>query len=106
MQNTHKLSLVGFDNVWQDFIFPSVVILPRLKILDISVDGNGCPMLESLSLVINVYNDKEEVYCNFNIPTLKRLKLTTSGYRSIYKVVLNVPNLEYLGVSGFSAHFL
>ncbi|KAL7605427.1 hypothetical protein Lser_V15G15556 [Lactuca serriola] len=105
-----KLKIIGSNNVWQDFIFPSLVMLPSLKTLDFIVNRkasvnafrliNGCPMLESLSLVINDYNDKEEVYCNFNIPTLKRLQLTTSGYRSIYKVVLNVPNLEYLGVSG------
>ncbi|KAJ0814883.1 putative F-box domain, FBD domain, leucine-rich repeat domain superfamily [Helianthus annuus] len=85
------------------------VNLPCLKTLDVVVYTNpfdnafrlirGCPMLESLSLeVIWCAHNGDYV---FNIPTLKRLKLTniTCGYAVNY-VVLRVPNLEYLYVGG------
>ncbi|KAI3507120.1 hypothetical protein L1887_21910 [Cichorium endivia] len=58
---------------------------------------NGCPILESLSLEVTWRNDEEEY--NFNIPTLKRLELRTlKSVSVINRVVLNVPNLEYLFV--------
>ncbi|KAI3750757.1 hypothetical protein L2E82_21551 [Cichorium intybus] len=87
--------------------FPSQVLLPCLKTLEISVMTkpsmnafkliNGCPILESLSLEVTWHNDKEEY--NFNIPTLKRLELRTLKCVSVInRVVLNVPNLEYLFV--------
>ncbi|CAH1416545.1 unnamed protein product [Lactuca virosa] len=82
-----------------------VVMLPGLETLDLNVSRiscvnlfrfiHGCPVLESLSLEI-LWPDDEVDY-NFNIPTLKRLELRMSSlYTS--KVVLNVPNLEYLCV--------
>ncbi|XP_035842243.1 FBD-associated F-box protein At4g10400 [Helianthus annuus] len=89
---------------------PSFVNLPCLKTLDIAGHRSsivnvfklidGCPVLESLSLEVTRHTNKKDYI--FNIPTLKRLKLT---YRSctnnvINKVVLRVPNLEYLLVSG------
>ncbi|KAI7742254.1 hypothetical protein M8C21_033987, partial [Ambrosia artemisiifolia] len=96
--------------VWQ---CPCLVNLPCLKTLDIVVRNNpfvnafelihGCPVLESLSLEA-VILDEEEDYV-FNIPTLKRLKLTLQRpFRTSVakKVVLNVPNLEYLFVGGIS----
>ncbi|KAI7742252.1 hypothetical protein M8C21_033985, partial [Ambrosia artemisiifolia] len=92
--------------VWE---CPCPVNLPCLKTLDIAVRDNpfvnafelirGCPALESLSLEVTIH--KEEDYV-FNIPTLKRLKLTLQRvWTSVtQKVVLNVPNLEYLFVGG------
>ncbi|KAJ9563551.1 hypothetical protein OSB04_008711 [Centaurea solstitialis] len=88
---------------------PSSVDLPCLKTLDVvvsketSVSGfkliHGCPVLESLSLQVAWRNDEQEY--NFNIPTLKRLKLITMKCVSVInRVVLNVPSLEYLFVGG------
>ncbi|KAI3764210.1 hypothetical protein L2E82_14214 [Cichorium intybus] len=91
---------------------PPGVILPCVKTLDISVFRepfvhvykliNGCPVLESLCLSLEAlrWGDDTEEY-NFTIPTLKRFELRTPRYTSdISKVVLNVPNLEYLILSG------
>ncbi|MFS8021013.1 putative leucine-rich repeat domain superfamily [Helianthus anomalus] len=64
----------------------------------------GCPILESLSLEVTKCNSEEDLI--FNIPTLKRLKLSLSFINPasvINKVVLNVPNLEYLFVDGVSS---
>ncbi|KAK9074363.1 hypothetical protein SSX86_006961 [Deinandra increscens subsp. villosa] len=93
--------------VWE---CPSLVYLPSLKSLDISVYTNpfvnafklihGCPMLESLSLEVNVHEKDEEDYI-FDIPTLKRLKVTLRDSASVInKVVLRLPNLEYLLIGG------
>lgn len=62
-------------------------------------------MLERLSLII-VLDHGEEEY-NFNIPTLKRLNLVLhSKFGSVNKVVLNLPNLQYLLFGGrFSCPF-
>lgn len=102
-----RLDCGVFDlDVWN---CPSPVDLPCLKTLDIVVSKEpsasafklirGCPVLESLSLHVTWRNDEEEY--NFNIPTLKRLKLTTGKCVSVInKVVLNLPNLEYLFVDG------
>lgn len=87
---------------------PSVVTLPCLKTLDVMVYSNpfdtvfklihGCPALENLSLEITRRNSADD-YC-FEIPTLKRLTLSIfSSISAIHRVVLNVPNLEYLCVS-------
>ncbi|KAI7742670.1 hypothetical protein M8C21_027813, partial [Ambrosia artemisiifolia] len=93
-------------SVWE---CPSRVNLPCLKTLDIVVYSNpfdnafklvyGCPMLESLSLEV-AWCDHRGDYV-FKIPTLKRLKLTLlkCGY-AVNRVVLHVPNLEYLYVGG------
>ena len=57
----------------------------------------GCPLLENLTLEIMRRESEENYY--FEIPTLKRL--TLSILRSIEtnnKIVLNVPNLEYLSI--------
>lgn len=86
---------------------PSVVTLPCLQTLDVIVHSNpfdtvfklihGCPALENLSLEITHRNSADD-YC-FEIPTLKRLTLSIfSSISAIHKVVLNVPNLEYLCV--------
>ncbi|KAK9074362.1 hypothetical protein SSX86_006960 [Deinandra increscens subsp. villosa] len=93
--------------IWE---FPSSVNLPCLKTLDIIVHTNpaanafklicGSPMLESLSLEVKFRNKDEEDYI-FNIPTLKRLKVTLPYTVSIInKIVLHVPNIEYLFVGG------
>ncbi|XP_076946707.1 uncharacterized protein LOC143618341 [Bidens hawaiensis] len=60
----------------------------------------GCPVLESLSLKVIIWK-KEEDYI-FNIPTLKRLKLRLHRmFTSLSnKLILNLPNLEYLSVRG------
>ncbi|XP_076946708.1 F-box/LRR-repeat protein At3g59200-like [Bidens hawaiensis] len=95
------------QSVWK---WTSSVCLPCLKTLDIVVYKNpfqstfklisGCPMLECLSLEVTIRNDEKNYI--FNIPTLKRLKLTFSSVITIVvkEVVLNVPNLEYLFVGG------
>lgn len=85
------------------------VNLPCLKILDIIVYGNpffnafklisGSQVLESLSLEILSHNGTEEDYI-FNIPTLKRMKLSFHDCSDTNKVILRVPNLEYLYVGG------
>ncbi|MFS8021008.1 putative leucine-rich repeat domain superfamily [Helianthus anomalus] len=93
---------------------PYPVNLPCLKTLDIVAYNNpfanafkfisGCPMLESLSLEVTKCNSEEDLI--FNIPTLKRLTLSLSFRKPasvINKVVLNVPNLEYLFVDGVSS---
>ncbi|KVH97371.1 F-box protein At4g09920-like [Cynara cardunculus var. scolymus] len=102
-----RLDCGVFDlDVWN---CPSPVALPCLKTLDIAVSRepsasafkliHGCPVLESLSLQVLWRNDEEEY--NFNIPTLKRLRLITMKCVSVInKVVLNLPNLEYLFVGG------
>ncbi|KAK9074367.1 hypothetical protein SSX86_006965 [Deinandra increscens subsp. villosa] len=85
------------------------VNLPCLKTLDIVVTTkpfvnafkliSGCPVLESLSLEVTSSKDKKDYV--FNIPTLKQLKLRLVRCRSVInKVVLNLPNLEYLFVGG------
>ncbi|MFS8021011.1 putative F-box domain, leucine-rich repeat domain superfamily, F-box-like domain superfamily [Helianthus anomalus] len=96
------------SRVWE---CPCPVNLPSLKTLDIVVFNNpfvnafelirGCPILESLSLEIFIHKEEEEDYI-FNIPTLKRLKqIVQRVYSSVTKkVVLNVPNLDYLFVGG------
>ncbi|PWA71741.1 FBD-like protein [Artemisia annua] len=87
----------------------SSINLPNLITLDINVAYTplndafkliqGCPILVNLSLKIKGWNDKEDY--TFNIPTLKRLKLSTfSSSRMVNKVILNVPNLECLIVDG------
>ncbi|KAK1412156.1 hypothetical protein QVD17_33169 [Tagetes erecta] len=105
---TLTLRQSGYDiyNVWE---FQCPVNLPCLKTLDIGVFADpfvnafklvsGCPVLESLSLEITWRGDERDYV--FNIPTLKRLKLTwVKAVTLIHKVVLNVPNLEYLFVGG------
>ncbi|KAM0050464.1 putative F-box domain, FBD domain, leucine-rich repeat domain superfamily [Helianthus debilis subsp. tardiflorus] len=110
-----RLDRCGIDhrNVWE---FKCPVNLPCLKTLDILVLSNpsvsafklisGCPMLESLSLHV-VSRDRDEEDYVFNIPTLKRLKLKTSLWVSFtHKVVLHVPNLEYLCVEELFSLFI
>ncbi|KAJ0430587.1 putative F-box domain, FBD domain, leucine-rich repeat domain superfamily [Helianthus annuus] len=98
----------AFRDVWE---FKCPVNLPCLKTLDIAVYAtpsvnafkliSGCPKLENLSLEVTWFNMNEEEDYVFNIPTLKRLKLTWSKYDlRINKVILNVPNLEHLYVCG------
>ncbi|KAF5757160.1 putative leucine-rich repeat domain superfamily [Helianthus annuus] len=104
--------------VWE---CPSLVNLPCLKTLDIAVRENpflrknpfvnafelirGCLVLESLSLGVGIH-EEEKGYI-FNIPTLKRPKLTLQRVCALVtkKVVLNVPNLEYLFVGGMFQQF-
>nr|XP_043625827.1 putative F-box/FBD/LRR-repeat protein At4g13965 [Erigeron canadensis] len=93
---------------WEDRNITFPIDLPLLKTLDIKVYSNpnlnafkiirGCPLLESFSL--HVFQDLGDEEYYFNIPTLKCLEL--NSFRGIYikKVVLNVPNLEELFVSG------
>ncbi|KAJ0669148.1 putative FBD domain, leucine-rich repeat domain superfamily [Helianthus annuus] len=87
----------------------SPVNLPRLKTLDMVAYTNpfvnvfklinSCPVLESLSLEITMCKYKKDFM--FIIPTLKRLKLSFIKHASVLnKIVLNVPNLEYLFVHG------
>ncbi|KAI7727297.1 hypothetical protein M8C21_027569, partial [Ambrosia artemisiifolia] len=98
--------------VWE---CPCLVNLPSLKTLDIAVFDDpfvnafelirGCPVLERSKHLEVIKNKAVEEEYVFNIPTLKRLKLT---WRRAFptsvtkKVVLNVPNLEYLFVGGIS----
>ncbi|KAI3498098.1 hypothetical protein L1887_33844 [Cichorium endivia] len=102
------LTKLRLDASCVDLTVPFPVILPRLKTLDISIKNrpslnafrviHGCPVLERLSLLIRLCDDED---CKFNIPTLKRLELTTYGQAPVInKIVLNLPNLEYLGVDG------
>ncbi|KAJ0633859.1 putative F-box domain, FBD domain, leucine-rich repeat domain superfamily [Helianthus annuus] len=87
---------------------PCRVNLPCLKTLAIFVYKNpflnafkliaGCPVLESLYLKVSFYDGVEDYI--FRIPTLKRLKLTFLCSPVVNKVVLDVPNLEYLFVGG------
>lgn len=86
----------------------SLVNLPCLKTLDIVVHSkpfdyafkliNSCPILENLCLEIKQRDSEEDYY--FEIPTLKRFSLSILKSISVTnKVVLNVPNLEYLFVN-------
>ncbi|PWA60521.1 FBD-like protein [Artemisia annua] len=109
-----KFRLHHASKFWNNWDWPSSANLPNLKTLDIVVvhykppDNafkviRGCPILENLSLEIGrqwSWHSKEDY--NFNIPTLKRLKLTTlqGSLFGANKVVLNLPNLEYLAVYG------
>ncbi|PWA62518.1 FBD-like protein [Artemisia annua] len=107
---------VGFNsqhsNVWD---WPTQVNLPCLKTLDIAVFSNpslnafkligGCPVLESLSFEVDHRSGEEEY--RFSIPTLKHMKLRIRKSDPINKVVLNVPNLEDLFISGWwCSHFV
>lgn len=87
----------------------SSVNLPCVKNLEIVILNepcehvfkviHGCPKLESLSLRIRWWNHEEDY--SLKLPTLKRLELSISESTSlINKVVVNVPNLEYLLVDG------
>ncbi|KAJ0449001.1 putative F-box domain, FBD domain, leucine-rich repeat domain superfamily [Helianthus annuus] len=99
-----RLDHIAYDHdVWES------VHLPCLKTLDIAIYTNplvnafklvrGCPILESLSLEVQCCKDEEDYL--FDVPTLKRLKLTLYCSQSFNnKVVLIVPNLEYLFVGG------
>ncbi|GKA35884.1 FBD-like protein [Tanacetum coccineum] len=89
--------------------------LPCVKTLDVAVFDNpslnafkligACPVLESLSFKIDNRSDEEEY--RFTIPTLKHLKLRIRKSDPINKVVLNVPNLEDLFISGWwCSHFV
>ncbi|KAJ0430577.1 putative F-box domain, leucine-rich repeat domain superfamily, F-box-like domain superfamily [Helianthus annuus] len=94
-------------NVWGT---QSPINLPCLKTLDIVLWKtpfliafnliHGCPVIENLSLEVKDCGD--EKLFKYNIPTLKRLKLTYAYVINDVKntVVLNVPNLEYLFVGG------
>ncbi|XP_022024832.1 FBD-associated F-box protein At3g52670 [Helianthus annuus] len=92
------------STVWK---CPCQVTLPCLKTLDITVYTNplvsafklisGCPVLESLYLKVGYVGF---VHYTFNIPTLKRLKLTLLCSSDINEVIIDVPNLEYLFVGG------
>ncbi|KAI7742249.1 hypothetical protein M8C21_033982, partial [Ambrosia artemisiifolia] len=99
-----RLDHISYDHdVWES------VHLPCLKTLDIAIYTNplvnvfklvsGCPMLESLSLEVQCCQYEEDYL--FDIPTLKRLKLTLYCSQSFSNtVILNVPNLEYLFIGG------
>ncbi|MFS8021021.1 putative leucine-rich repeat domain superfamily [Helianthus anomalus] len=88
----------------------SPVNLPCLKTLDIVLWKtpflvafnliHGCPVIENLSM--EVKDCGEEKLIKYNIPNLKRLKLTYAYVTKDVKntIVLNVPNLEYLFVGG------
>ncbi|KAI7741176.1 hypothetical protein M8C21_019355, partial [Ambrosia artemisiifolia] len=112
-----RLESSGYDylNVWE---FKCPDNLPCLKTLDMFVFSypsvnafkliSGCSMLESLTLNVCVRQEDEEDYV-FNIPTLKRLKLTSFKIRRgswTHKVVLHVPNLEYLCVQSLCSLFV
>uniref|UniRef100_A0A251RTA2 Putative F-box domain, Leucine-rich repeat domain, L domain-like protein n=1 Tax=Helianthus annuus TaxID=4232 RepID=A0A251RTA2_HELAN len=106
-----KLRLERWACDGKDWGCPSSVNLPCLKTLDVVVHSDpfvnafkligGCPMLESLSLEVTRRKKFAGCYI-FNIPTLKRLKLTFALVitSDINKVVLRVPNLEYLFLGG------
>ncbi|GKC44931.1 FBD-like protein, partial [Tanacetum coccineum] len=113
-----SLKLIGHYKTEFSWECPPSIYLPNLKTLDIidnfkrfdininsiSCDNifkliRGCPLLEDLSLKIhNMPGYIEDFY--FKAPTLKRLKLALLYWCSddIHKVVLNVPNLEYLHI--------
>ncbi|GKB30642.1 FBD-like protein [Tanacetum coccineum] len=114
-----KLSLKLIHPFYNKFSWecPPSIYLPNLKTLDItdnfkrcdfnfnsiSCDNifkliHGCPLLEDLSLKIHMPGNTEDFY--FKAPTLKRLRLALLYYSSndIHKVVLNLPNLEYLHI--------
>ncbi|KAI7741180.1 hypothetical protein M8C21_019359 [Ambrosia artemisiifolia] len=87
------------------------VNLPCLKTLDITGYANlvpsafklinGCSVLESLSLKVTFSGGLEDYL--FNIPTLKRLRIIFichEFHKNMNKVVLNVPNLEYIFFDG------
>ncbi|KAJ0435486.1 putative F-box domain, FBD domain, leucine-rich repeat domain superfamily [Helianthus annuus] len=110
-----RLEPSGYDgqNVWE---FKCPVNLPCLKTLDMFVFSypslnafkliSGSPMLESLSLDVRVRAEDEEDYV-FNIPTLKRLTFTSFKCGSwTHKVVLHLPNLEYLCVEELCSLFV
>lgn len=108
-QSLTKLMLHDSCMSWPFWDFPSSVNLPNLKTLDIVVTSSpstnifnvihGCPLLEHLSLLIRWCYAEEDYY--FKIPTLKRLNLSIITSLSFTnKVVLNVPNLEFLHVDG------
>ncbi|KAK9074366.1 hypothetical protein SSX86_006964 [Deinandra increscens subsp. villosa] len=79
------LEMVGFVNSYAD-IFKLI---------------SGSPVLESLSFEVRWRPHLDETDCIFNIPTLKRLKITSPSLANrSNRVVLNVPNLEYLFVGG------
>nr|GEZ45143.1 hypothetical protein [Tanacetum cinerariifolium] len=96
---------------------PPSIYLPNLKTLnitdnfkhfDININSiscdiifkliDGCPLLEYLSLKIHMPSTTEDFY--FKAPILKRLRLALlyNSENGIHKVVLNVPNLEYLHI--------
>ncbi|PSR86425.1 F-box/FBD/LRR-repeat protein [Actinidia chinensis var. chinensis] len=100
------------------FDFPSVVYLPNLKVLHVSVHFpsndltqklfSSCPMLEDLRIRANVEHEKETVF-NVNLPALKIFKLQLVALldnehfergitHSKNKVVVNAPLLEDLAV--------
>nr|GEX04385.1 FBD-like protein [Tanacetum cinerariifolium] len=114
-----KLSLKLINPFYNEFSSecPPSIYLPNLKTLDITDNFNhfdininsiscdnifklidGCPLLEDLSLNIHIPSTTEDFY--FKAPTLKRLRLALLYYSAndIHKVVLNVPNLEYLHI--------
>ncbi|KAJ0430547.1 putative F-box domain, FBD domain, leucine-rich repeat domain superfamily [Helianthus annuus] len=105
-----KLRITHKFNHYYNWVCPSSVYLPCLKTIDIARYSSsiinvfklihGCPVLESLSLEIAKHNNEGDYI--FNIPTLKRLKLIFRSRTNyvINKVVLRVPNLEYLFVGG------
>ncbi|XP_042757525.1 F-box/LRR-repeat protein At3g59200-like [Lactuca sativa] len=111
---TLRLAIGGCDSdVLNVPTIPSGVTLPCLKTLDIRVFNEpfvnvckliyACPILESLSLSLEKrrWREDNQEY-SFNIPTLKRFELRTPRCTSsISKVVLNVPNVEYLILGGF-----
>ncbi|XP_076941901.1 F-box/LRR-repeat protein At4g14103-like [Bidens hawaiensis] len=105
-----SLRLYGDADVRYDWEFPCRVNLPCLKTLDVAVYSDpcvgafklisGCPILENISLKVILRPKDDDDYL-FNIPTLKRLNVTwPNDPYTINKVVLNVPNLEYLFVGG------
>ncbi|XP_076896674.1 F-box/LRR-repeat protein At4g14103-like [Bidens hawaiensis] len=101
-----RMSDKSVYHMWDEFTCQ--VKLPCMKTLDMTFYDNslvnafklikGCPILESLSWKVIGYQMDEEDY-TFNIPTLKRLKLAFQNC-AYNKVVLHVPNLEYLFVGG------
>ncbi|XP_076945206.1 F-box protein At4g09920-like [Bidens hawaiensis] len=100
-----RLNCSAYDlTVW----YPSLVYFPCMITLDITIYNpfvnlftliNGCPTLETLSLEVRCIAIPTIHYILY-IPTLKQLKLTLPKCVFINKVVLHVPNLEYLSVGG------
>nr|GEW73653.1 FBD-like protein [Tanacetum cinerariifolium] len=114
-----KLSVKLINPFYNEFSweFPPSIYLLNLKTLDITDNFNrfdininsiscdnifklidGCPLLEYLSLKIQMPSTTEDFY--FKAPTLKRLRLALlyNSANDIHTVVLNVPNLEYLHI--------